>query len=293
MKKPVCYVGIAMHPAARMRLAEIYEITEKEEDITIAEAAICYGVPGEWTKPGKAEKLRAIGCHSCGEAESAWVKERGIKLTLADSLWRTVAEHTLALCMSAARNIVPADREIRDGKWCEHVHIKERYSGLDFQGKTFGILGMGQIGRELADLVRGFRMKVKYYDIRQLSAEEEECLQVSFVPMEELLGESDYLCVLVPHTKETEGMLGAKEFAQMKNGVILVNTARAPIIEEEAFLGALESGKIAAAALDVFWAEGTAQRSELAGRANVVMTPHLGGSTYECDMVLVDGVCRI
>ena len=175
MKEELCYVGIAMHPQARKRLEEQYEVTDDESRIGQARAAICYGVPMEWTLPGKAEKLSAIGCHSCGEVQGKWVQERGIRLTLADSLWRTVAQHTLGLMMATARKIPPADRAIREGKWKEHVTLKERFSGFDFQGKTLGILGMGQIGRELADLVRGFRMQVLYYDIVRAPEETERC----------------------------------------------------------------------------------------------------------------------
>lgn len=292
MKKPICYVGIAMHPTARKELNQFFEITEDMNEIGKAHAAICYGVPEEWAEPGAAPQLRAIGCHSCEGKAAEWVSGNGISLTLADSLWRTVAEHTLALMMCAARNIIPADREIRDGRWCEHVRIKERHSGFDFQGKTLGIIGMGQIGTQLADLVRGFRMNVIYYDICRLAQEKEKALDVSFFPMYELLGQADYLSILIPHTEETHGMFGSKEFAAMKQGVIFVNTARAGIIQEEAFLAALESGKIGAAALDVFWDEGMAQKPELTNRSNVVMTPHLGGSTCECDMVLVNGVIK-
>lgn len=290
MKEKLCYVGIAMHPQARKRLEEQYEVTDDESRIGQARAAICYGVPMEWTLPGKAEKLSAIGCHSCGEVQGKWVQERGIRLTLADSLWRTVAEHTLGLMMATARKIPPADRAIREGKWKEHVTLKERFSGFDFQGKTLGILGMGQIGRELADLVRGFRMQVLYYDIVRAPEETERRLDVSFRTFDELMKDSDYLCILVPLADETRGLMGREVFSMIKKGCILINTARAGILDEEAFLEALSDGTLAGAGLDVFWDEGCLQKKELTERDNVVMTPHLGGSTYECDLALVEGV---
>lgn len=290
MGKPICYVGIAMHPRARKILEENFEITEDPGRIGEAQAAICYGVPEEWTAAGAAERLRAIGCHSCGEEERKWADGQGVSITLADSLWRTVAEHTLALLMAAARNLIPADREIREGRWQEHVHIKERHSGLDFQGKTLGILGMGQIGVPLADMVRGFRMRVLYYDTRRLTEEEEKRLDVSFRSFDGLLSESDYLCILVPLTDQTRGLMDQEAFHKLKKGCVLVNTARAGILEEEAFLEALADGTLGAAGLDVFWEEGCAQKRELTERDNVVLTPHLGGSTFECDMALVKGV---
>lgn len=291
MKKPVCYCGIALHPLARRRLEEIYEVREEEACIGEACAALCYGVPSDWSRPGRAPKLRSIGCHSIGGPEKIWAEENGIRVTLADSLWRTVAEHTLALMMAAARNVVPADRQIREGGWKEHVHIKENFSGFDFQGKTLGILGMGQIGTELADMVRGFRMRVCYNDIRRLGQEEEKQLQLHFLEFEQLLACSDYLCILVPLTESTRGLMGADAFAKLKKGCILVNTARAGILDEEAFLQALKDNTLAAAGLDVFWEEGCVQKRALTERENVVMTPHLGGSTYECDRTLVNAVC--
>lgn len=288
-RKPLCYVGIAMHPQARRELEEVFEVTQDEGHMDEAEAAICYGVPSSWTE-GNAACLKAIGCHSCGEAEARWAKERGIRMTLADGLWRTVAEHTLALMLAAARNLIPADRRIREGKWTEHVRIKEQFSGVGLEGKTLGILGMGQIGTQLAELVSGFRMNVLYYDIRRLPEQEEQRLKASAASLDEVLAAADFLCVLLPLQEDTRGMLGKEAFLRMKKGCILVNTARAGIIEEEAFLEALCEGDLAGAALDVFWEEGCPQRKELTACENVVLSPHLGGSTYECDMELVNGV---
>ncbi|MCM1123955.1 MAG: hypothetical protein NC416_15345 [Eubacterium sp.] len=291
MHKPICHCSIALHPLAKQRLEEVYEIREDQESISDAEAALCYGVPAEWCEKGRAENLRVIGCHSCGQEAAEWAAQKGIQITLADSLWRTVAEHTLALMMAAARNIVPADRQIREGNWREHTLIKEQFSGFDFQGKTLGILGMGQIGVHLADMVKGFHMRVCYYDIRRLSEQEEQEMGISFWEFDDLLRVSDYLCILVPLNESTTGLIGKDAFAKMKKGCILVNTARAGILDEEAFLEALEDGTLTAAGLDVFWKEGAKQKEELTRRDNVVMTPHLGGSTYECDRVLVDAVC--
>lgn len=288
--KPMCYVGIALHPRARAELSVHYELTEdlqRQGDIV---AALCYGIPEAWTKSSGFKLLRFIGCHTCTEDQWAWAKERGIRVTLADSLWRTVAEHTLALMMAVARNLVPADREIREDMWHEHRRIKERHAGVDFQNKQLGILGMGRIGRELAALMRGFRMRIAYFDTHRLLGDEEVALGIHYCAYEELLSTSDYLCILVPLCAQTEGMIGREAFARMKDGCILVNTARGRIIQEEALIEALESGKLGGAALDVVREEGTTQSSRLTGRPNVVMTPHLGGSTYECDRVLVRGV---
>jgi phosphoglycerate dehydrogenase-like enzyme len=290
--KPVCYVGIALHPLARENLERHCEVTRDEARLAEASAAIVYTVPDAWAYSAAAENLRVIGCHTCEDHAEAWARQREISLTLARSLWRTVAEHMLALMMAAARNLTPADRAIRAGQWDNHHDLKARYSGRDFQGKTVGLWGMGKIGRQLAGILSGFDMRVLYSDLCLLPPEEERGLGVRAAPLEDLLRQSDYFCVLVPLNEGTRGALGKAQFSNMKKGCVLVNTARAGIIDEGAFREALEDGTVGAAGLDVFWEEAATQPAWLTERENVVLTPHLGGSTLECDGALVDAVIR-
>jgi len=287
---PLCYLGIAMHPMARQELERHYEITEDESRLPEAAAAIVYRVPAAWAYSDATRGIRALGCHSRDDDAARWAEAEGISLTLAKSLWRTVAEHTLALLMAAARSIPAADHAIRAGEWTDQRALKIRYAGWDFQNRTLGIWGMGQIGTELAGLVSGFRMRVLYNDLIRLPPEREAQLDVSYRSLEDLLAQSDYFCVLIPLNDQTRGALGRVQFAAMKRGCIVVNTARAGIINEEAFREALTDGTIGAAGLDVFWQEAREQPDYLVERENVVLTPHLGGSTYECDMALVRGV---
>jgi phosphoglycerate dehydrogenase-like enzyme len=292
MSKPICYVGISMHPGAYAELEKDYEITLDESRLRDASAAIVYGVPEEWVYSENTQKLKAIGCHSCNDLAGQWASERKILLTFAKSLWRTVAEHTLALMMTAARNIVPADRAIREGHWNSHHDLKVKYSGSDFQNKTIGIWGMGQIGAELAGLLSGFGMRILYNDLNPMTSEQEKKLGISFSTLEDMLPQSDYFCVLIPLNEKTKGAFGELQFKMLKKGCVFVNTARAGIIDEISFMEALKEGIIAAAAMDVFWNEAAAQDTELTSRENVVLTPHLGGSTFECDMALVKGVIQ-
>jgi len=286
--KPICVLGVALHPQAQAELEKYYEITPDFSRIEEAAAAVVYTAPNDWADK-KCPKLRAIGCHSYEDRIGPWAEENGVKITLADSLWRTVAEHTLALLFAAARNVVPADISMRSGEWKDHETLKIRYSGFDLQHKTLGILGLGQIGKELAQMVSGFKMKVLYNDLER-NCEYEAAYGIEYAQFYELLEKSDYLCVLVPLNENTRNLVDEKAFAHMKPGCVFINTARAGIVCQAAFLKALERGTIAAAGLDVFWQEAQNQPEELTRNPRVVMAPHLGGSTYECDMSIVGAV---
>lgn len=292
--KQLCLVSISMHPQARRLLETRYSITTAEEDLARIHAAIVYGVPEDWLSDGRQPNCRVIACHSCPPAVMLRAEQRGIRIVLAESLWRTVAEHTLALMLATARNLIPADRAIRSGEWTPGGRdLKAAYSGRDVQKRTLGILGMGNIGVELAGMLTGFRAKVLYHDIRRLPVETEQDLCVDWRSLDGLLQESDVLFVLVPLRDETRGMLDRQAFSRMKKGCLLVNTARAGIVNEEAFLEALADGTLGASALDVLWDEGMPQKPELTRNDRVVLSPHLGGSTLECDMVLVEAVCGL
>ncbi|MDR2657283.1 MAG: hypothetical protein LBB86_05605 [Oscillospiraceae bacterium] len=288
--KALCYVGISMHPNALRELGKFYKVALDDTQLPVCEAAIVYYADNALLDT--APNLRALGCHSCGKKLLQLAKECNVSLTLAAGLWRTVAEHTLALMMSAARCVASSDRALRLGAWERHSDLKVRYSGFDFQEKTVGIWGMGQIGRELASMLSGFHVRILYSDIYRLPLDVEKRLNAEYCEFSELLPECDYFSVLVPHNASTDRFLGKAQFDQMKDGVVFVNTARSGIVVEEDFYAALDSGKIGAAALDVIWREGEKVSERLAKYDNVVLTPHLGGSTFECDMELVRGVCR-
>jgi phosphoglycerate dehydrogenase-like enzyme len=291
--KPICFVDIAMHQEAEKILEGSYQIIRKNDpafEKAELSAAIVYGISDEWINDPKFNRIRAIGCHSCSSNIKIWATEKNIKIIMANSLWRTVAEHTLALFMAAARNIPQADLDIRRGIWNNHVDLKIKHSGFDFQNKVMGIWGMGQIGKELAEMLKGFNMKILYNDLVKLPSIEEDKLNINFCPFEQLLQESDYFCILIPLNDDTKGIMNKQAFSKLKKGCIFVNTARADIVNERDFLDALDNHIIASAALDVLWKEAMLQDRNLLNRYNLILTPHLGGSTFECDMVLVNGI---
>jgi phosphoglycerate dehydrogenase-like enzyme len=296
-KKPKVLLGIALHEDAASLLcekAEVIQIPGGKEDLTALigsiEGIIAYSPPIDTLRG--ARKLKVISCHSVPKDLLKEAGEQGVTVTLVPSLWDTVADMTLALIFAAARNIPQAHGAIKAGLWNNNEGLKIRYSGHDVFGRTLGILGLGQIGTILAKRVQGFEMKTLYHDIHR-NPEMEKKFGLEYCGLHRLLAESDILTVLVPLNDETRGMLGEEELRLMKKDAILVNTARGAIIDEEALYRVLKEKRIAAAGLDVLVREPMAADNPLLSLDNVVFTPHLGGSTKECDMVLVEDTLHI
>ncbi|HTE56586.1 MAG TPA: phosphoglycerate dehydrogenase [Kofleriaceae bacterium] len=187
----------------------------------------------------------------------------------------TTAEHALCLLMSLARHIPQATASMKAGKW-----EKNKFSGVEIMGKTLGVVGLGNIGRIVADRAQGLKMKVVASD-PFIGRDAAARLGVELVDLDELLSRADFITVHTPLTSETRGVIGAAAFARMKPGSMVVNAARGGVVDEDALLAALESGHIAGAALDVFVEEPPAAGSKLVAHPRVVCTPHLGASTEE------------
>jgi D-3-phosphoglycerate dehydrogenase len=187
----------------------------------------------------------------------------------------TAAEHTLALLMAVARNVAQADSALKGGEWA-----RSRYGGVEVYQKTLGILGFGRIGQLVAERARGFQMNVIAYD-PFVSAEKYVELGVEKAADEkEVLAAADFLTIHLPNTPETKGFMNADRFAQMKPGARFLNVARGGLVDYDALLDALNSGRLAGAGLDVFPSEPMTE-SPLFELDNVVVTPHLGASTTE------------
>jgi D-3-phosphoglycerate dehydrogenase len=191
----------------------------------------------------------------------------------------SVAEQTLALMLALARSIPQANQSTKAGKW-----EKKKFVGTELRGKTLGIVGLGNIGREVVLRARPFEMKILAYD-PYVSKRWAEDLDIELVDLPKLLAESDYISLHVALTSETRHMIGAEQFAQMKHGVRIVNCARGGLIDEQALREAIESGKVAGAGLDVFETEPPGQ-SPLLSCENLVATPHIGGSTGEAQEIV-------
>lgn len=186
----------------------------------------------------------------------------------------TTAEHAISMMMACARQIPAANASTHAGKW-----EKSKFMGVELYGKVLGLLGAGNIGSIVADRAQGLKMRVIAFD-PFLSPERAEEMGVERVDLDTLFARADFITVHTPLTDQTRNLLNAEAFAKMKTGVRIVNCARGGIIDEEALRDALDAGKVAGAALDVFAVE-PAKENVLFGREDVVATPHLGASTEE------------
>lgn len=189
----------------------------------------------------------------------------------------TTADLAWTLMMAVARRLIEGDTLARSGQW--RGWNLDQLCGADVWGKTLGILGFGRIGRAVARRARGFNMRVIYHSRKRAPVDVEKELGAEFLQRDELLAQADFLSLHVPLTPETRGLIGARELAMMKSTAFLINTTRGPVVQEAALVAALESGKIAGAALDVY--EREPQISDGLRRPNVVLAPHLGSASLE------------
>jgi D-3-phosphoglycerate dehydrogenase / 2-oxoglutarate reductase len=199
---------------------------------------------------------------------------RGIKVHIIRNYGDTaVAEHTITLLLASCRDIARMDREVRAGTWIPH-------DGVQLLGKTLGVIGLGGIGREVLRLGRGLGMEaIAWNRTPQHGA--------PLVALDELLERSDAISMNLTLNDETRGFLGPAQFAAMKPGMIFVNTARAGLVDEAAFIEALRSGRIRHAGLDVFHAEPLKTDHPLARMENVTLTAHAAFRTLEASMTLL------
>ncbi|MHA2603161.1 MAG: NAD(P)-dependent oxidoreductase [Candidatus Thorarchaeota archaeon SMTZ1-83] len=195
-----------------------------------------------------------------------------------------VAELTIALILSQARRIIRAERLLKNDfmvdDFSDFGKMYKMTTGFELQGKTVGIIGLGQIGIEVAKRLNAFGVNLLVTD-PYVASERLEEVGARAVELEELLRESDIVSIHCPQTEETIGMLGAEQFAVMKKTAIFINTARASITDEAALKVALETGVIAGAGLDVFSMEPVDCDNEFLELDNVTVTPHIGGNTID------------
>ncbi|MBE9501111.1 MAG: phosphoglycerate dehydrogenase [Chloroflexi bacterium] len=186
----------------------------------------------------------------------------------------SAAEHTIALMLAMARHIPQANAVLRSGQWRRHDFI-----GVEVRGKTLGIIGLGNVGTEVMRRAKGLEMRIVAHD-PFVSLEYAGTLGVELVSLDELLRQSDFITLHTPLSELTKGLIGAKELAKVKPTVCLINCARGGIIDEQALFEAVEKGKVAAAAIDVF-AEEPVTESVLFQSDRIIVTPHLAASTAE------------
>lgn len=242
----------------------------------------------------RSENLKVISTYSVGfdhiDVEHAKQKKIRVGYT-PEVLTEATADLAFALMIDVLRRVSEGDRIIRDGKWSEIFGAYD-YVGLDLQGKTLGIFGMGRIGRTLAKRAKAFDMKIVYHNRRPVCKSREKALGVKYVKFNKLISQSDIVSIHVPYTKETDQMFNEKVFRKMKKTAFLINTARGKIINEKDLISALRKRTIAGAALDVFQTEPIDKNHPLIKMQNVVLAPHIGSSTKETRASMADITVR-
>lgn len=229
-----------------------------------------------------APKLEAVASVSVGvdNYDIGYLTERRILLSnTPDVLTETTADTGFALILATARRVVELANLVRDGQWTRN--IGPAHFGSDVHGKTLGIIGMGRIGEALAQRGHfGFGMPILYHSNNAKPAVEQR-FNAQYRSLPELLQQADFICLTLPLTPATEGLIGAKEFALMRPESIFINISRGKVVDEPALIEALQQRQIRAAGLDVFEREPLAADSPLLQLDNLVATPHIGSATHE------------
>ncbi len=230
---------------------------------------------------GRADKLRVIGRAGIGvdNVDVPAATARGIAvLNTPEGNNVTTAEHAIALLVSLARHIPQATASMKAGAW-----EKTKFTGMELYNRTLGVVGIGNIGRIVAQRAQGLGMRVIAYD-PHITPEVAAKLDVEQVGFDDLLARADAITVHVPKTKDTTGMLGRDAFAKAKKGVLIVNAARGGIVDEAGLLDALNAGRVGGAALDVFEKEPPPSNHPIVMHPRVICTPHLGASTEQAQL---------
>ena len=219
-----------------------------------------------------AKKLKLIGRAGEGLDNVDYERAKQLNIRIVNTphvSYMSVAELTIGHILALSRNIVQGTLSLREGKW-----EKEKLIGNEVNGKTLGVIGCGYIGKTVERLAVALGMKVLPV---------EECVFDRFVPLREMLPQADYITIHVPLTPKTRHMISTKEFALMKNGVMLIDCSRGGVVDQEALYEALVTGKVKGAAVDVFEEE-PPKNSKLLTLNNVIATPHIGAQTNEAQL---------
>jgi D-3-phosphoglycerate dehydrogenase / 2-oxoglutarate reductase len=269
--------------ACRVVVSDSHATTVLAPLIANAEVLVasCFAlVPADLIEAGR--RLRGIVKYGVGvdNIDLAAAKVRGIPVAnCPDYGSGTVADHAFALLIALARRLVLQDTQFRRHGW---YWPDERYCGVDLEGKTLGIIGLGKIGRKMVRRAAGFEMEIVAYDpYLNVSSVEVAGCNVRLVTLQQLLTSSDFVSVHCTLTPETRLLLGERELRAMKPSAYLIDVSRGAIIDEEALLRGLQAGWLAGAGLDVFPSEPLADGHPLLSMPNVVITPHLAWYTWE------------
>lgn len=295
----VVLLGLAASPRLEGRLAPLAEVAEVHcspatsqeaigEAIAEADAVIIRGLALTDEALSRARRLQGIAVFGIGvdKIDLKAARRRGIAVANSPVFAQSVAEGTLLLALAAARRYNELHRMVRDGRWPD-----SSFRGVEMLDKTLGLIGMGRIATELVRLVSGFNMRVIACD-PALSPDEIRARGAEPRPMDAVLSEADFVCVLCPLTEQTRHLISTRELSLMKPSAFLVNSARGAIVDEAALIDALRRKVIAGAALDVFEQEPPDPGNPLLQMDNVAAWPHRAPATWETYDRVVDATCR-
>lgn len=270
------YFDVEVNEGPRYSSDQLREALRDKTGVLVAggekiDAAVVEGLSG----------LRAVCVSAAGynNVDVAALTRAGIMATNAPGpADETVADFSWGLMIATARKLVEAEKWVQDGQW--KGSAGRRFFGTDLYGKTLGVIGMGRIGQAIARRAHGFRIKVLYHNRHPLGKSIEEDCRAVYRTKEELLKESDFVILSLPYTPGNYHIIGERELQWMRPSAMLFNIARGGLIDEAALAGALRSGQIAAAGLDVFEEEPVIH-PELIGLPNALLMPHIAGGTEE------------
>ena len=294
MKKKV-FLTRTLHDFALKELRKKYQIEIHSGKIPISQTIlrskikeidglICFpydNINKKIIEEGK--NLKVISTYSVGfdHIDIEYAKKKKIRVGFTpEVLTDATADMAFLLLLDIARRVTEGDKIIREGKWKE-IYGAFDYVGVDLQGKTIGILGLGRIGSTLAKRAKAFDMKIIYHNRKPVTKSKEKSLDAKYVSFEKLITQSDFLSIHVPHTKETDKLFDMKIFKKMKKTAFLINTSRGKVVNEKDLAIALKKKIISGAGLDVFDKEPIKKDHPLVKLPNIVLAPHIGSSTKE------------
>ena len=284
------------------KLREHFDVTAGEERYTKQEiimmlptydALLVGGMKIDSEIIDAGENLCMISTSSAGfdTIDVAYAQKKGIPVANAPAgVRRATAEMAMALMLSVAKRLQEFEPKMRAGGWPKVDINKRQNVGISLYDQTLGIYGMGNIGQRVAKLANAFDMRIIYNSNNQLSPELEQQYNATFVSFDELVATADIISIHVPLFDSTYHKFSTKEFEQMQPTAYLINTARGPVVDEEALVEALNDQLIAGAGLDVFEHEPVPHKGLLA-MPNVVMTPHIGTATLAARIEMADEAC--
>ena len=268
-------------PEFDLRFVKTYDDDEQFAVAREADILVGGGGPISAAMLAQAPRVRMIQKWGIGldKVDLDAARTRGITVAItAGANAAPVAELAIGLMLAVYRRIPFADRSMRQGQW-----LKAEMRGwcYQFEGKTVGLFGFGAIARMVAHRLRGFDCRIIYYDVNRSDRNTERALNATYVPFEQLLAQSDILSIHTPLTAATRNIFDAAAIAHMKDGAVIINTARGGIIDEGALLSAIDTGKLRGAGLDSFAIEPLPSDSPLLRNDRIVVTPHAGGGVLD------------